>query len=85
MSDILKTAHIHLEQAMLRVHVKDTSVFKLELMEEDKPDYVVWISRSNDKTENKTSLVVCVTDGYDLEEIAEWINKYDNLNPNPHA
>lgn len=76
--EILKTAHIQLDHANFRVHVKDASVFPFERMEEEKPDYVLWVSRSNDSTQRETSLIVSVIDGYDLEELADWIRSYEN-------
>jgi len=77
--DILKTAHIHLESATFRVHVKDSMAFPIQLMQDgaDKPDFVISISRSNDPAQFKQSLLVWVCDGYDIDIIADWITKYD--------
>lgn len=72
-NEALKTAHIHLEFAMFRVHVNDSSKFDIEAMNENKPDFVNFISRSNDKAQQATTLLVDVVDGYDLEKLADWI------------
>ncbi len=77
--NILNTAHIHLDNATFRVHVKDSLAFPIQLMNDgaDKPDFVITISRSNDPSQFKQSLLVWVCDGYDLDVIAAWISKYD--------
>lgn len=76
--DILKTAHIHVENVMLRVHVKDSGAFNIGLMNElPKPDSVLFIGRSNDQEQTKQSLLVSVVGDYDVNEIADWIKKYE--------
>lgn len=79
MGDILKTAHIHLDSATLRIHVKDSLAFNMNMMNEDekRPPYIMWVGRSNDPEQTKKSILMGVCDGYDLEEIAEWVDKYD--------
>ena len=77
--DILNTAHIHVEQVVFRIHVNDTDCFNCFDMThgEDKPSYVLYISRSDD-TDRKTALICSVcTDEYNLEEIAQWIKKHE--------
>lgn len=80
MADILKTAHIHLDNATLRVHVKDSDNFPIKMMMEDegKPPCILWVGKSSDKSQKKTTILVCVTDLDDLEAIAEWVDKYDS-------
>lgn len=74
----INTAHIHLDNAVFRVHVNDTADFDLGRMVEadKKPTGVLWAGRSNDPSQNKTSLLVCVTEGYNLEEVAEWVESF---------
>lgn len=81
MEDILKTAHIHLDNATFRVHVKDSAAFDIGIMNHsnDKPEGILWVGRSNDPEQTKQSILVCVCDGYNLEEIAEWISKYNKV------
>jgi len=77
--EIFNTANIHVESVMFRVHVKDSSCFKIDLMNElEKPDSVIFIGRSNDPEQTKQSLLVNVVGDYDINEIGEWITKYEN-------
>jgi hypothetical protein len=64
---------IELDNATFRVSVEDTDKYDCQEMNENKPDYVLWISRSNDSADRHNTLIVSVTDGYDLEEISNWI------------
>lgn len=78
MTDILKTAHIHVEQIIFRVHVGNAYHFNIEGAMELKPDYVLDVSRSNDKSQQMTTLLVTVIgDEYDLDEMADWIKQHD--------
>lgn len=83
--NILDIAHIHLDSALFRVHVLDSSVFNIEDMNDPdgKPEFVLWVSRSADPEQNKQSILVNVVDGYDLNELAEWIKSYESPLPTP--
>jgi len=76
--DFLKIAHIQLDNATFRVHVTDSDVFRIDKMNDgSKPDFVLWISKSNDPEQNKQSLLVTVSDDYNLEDLAKWIKSYE--------
>ena len=75
---VLNTAHIYLDHATFRVHVADVSVFPFDRMnEDDKPYFVLSIGKSNDPEQNKQSLLVTVSDDYNLEALAKWIKSYE--------
>lgn len=73
LSQAIRTAHIHLDSATLRVHVDNIDNYDLDRMEAFKPDCVMGVSRSNDPSQNKQSFLVCVCGEYDLEEIADMV------------
>ena len=79
--DIIKTAHIHVDHIMLRVHVKQSSMFPIMMMnaDEDKPKAVDWVGYSNDPQQTEHSLLVMCTGEYpDLVAVADWLAKYES-------
>lgn len=77
--EILKTAHIHIESATLRVHIDSIDKYDTNKMSEDelKPDFVMWVSKSHDYDQKKDSLLVEVVGEWDLNILAEWVKKYE--------
>ena len=77
---IINTAHIHLDNATFRIHVQDADVFPIRVMNEDdsKPEFILWISKSNDPEQKKQSLLVSVGPYYSLDELNEWVQHYGN-------
>lgn len=77
-SNILKSAHIHIETTTFRVHVSDASLVDIKMMNEDenKPVCVNDVSRSNDPSQRERSILVHTSGDYDIEELADWINSY---------
>ena len=76
--EVINTAHIHLDNATFRVHVQDSDVFPIQIMNEDnsKPEFVLWIGKSNDPEQEKQSLLVNVGPYYSLDELSNWISYY---------
>lgn len=71
--DSIKTAHIHFESATFRVHLPNIEELNFARLEETQPDFVLFIGKSHDHTQNKTSLLVEVVGEYDLVVMADWI------------
>ena len=78
LNDILKTAHIHIETSTYRVHVSDSSLVDIRMMNQDenRPDFVNGVSYSSDPARNKTSILIETCGEIDLNELADWINSY---------
>lgn len=76
--DILKTAHIHLDHAVYRVYVEDSSLIDIKMMNEDenKPSFIFGVGTSNDSARNQHSILVEVNGDLDMNELADWINSY---------
>ena len=72
----LKTAHIHFESATFRIHVPNVDGVDLQKLDDNKPDFVISVGKSHDFFQNKSSLLVDVVDGYDVDLIADWFEKY---------
>ena len=65
-ADVLNTAHIHLDCAILRVHVDNVDNYDFDRMEAFKPDCVTGVGKSSDPHQNRTSFLVHVSGDYDL-------------------
>lgn len=78
MSDFLKTAHIQVEYILLRVYVDDVEKIPFEEMDNDdsKPKFIEDISKSSDTTRNNSSILIRVSDEYEIEVLNDWINKF---------
>jgi hypothetical protein len=76
---VLNTAHIHLDHAVFRIHVQDSRNYPIEEMNEspDKPDFLLYVSYSADPEQTKQSIIAAVVDGYDLNELADWVRKFE--------
>lgn len=72
----LKTAHIHFESATFRIHVKDADKIDLQKLDDNRPSFVISVGRSHDFTQKKTSILVDVVDGYNIDEMANWFENY---------